>query len=163
MNKKKYLIISLIIIFGIIISVFCIASSNKRNNIDKLITQLENALNQHNIEKIIDLYPEYYKDTVVKLVSQNKLDTFYNDIIANNKINIEILNKSDLELSEAKEIQDRINQEYNANITIQDYQLVTIRYHKDFGESTLQVVEINGEYFLYAESYLGEPIQYFVE
>lgn len=163
MNKKKYLMISLIIIFGIIISVFVITYSNKRNNIDKLITQLENALNQHNIEKIINLYPEYYKDTITKLVSQDKLDTFYDDIIANNKIDIEILNKSDLDLSKANQIQDRINQEYNTNITVQDYQLVTIKYHEDFGESTLQVVKINGEYYLYAESYLGEPIQYFVE
>jgi len=51
-----------------------------------------------------------------------------------------------LDLSNEKEIQDRIIQEYNANITVQDYQLVKIKYHEN-----------------YAESYLGEPIQYFVE
>ncbi len=68
-----------------------------------------------------------------------------------------------MELSNAKEIQDRINQEYNTNINIQDYQLITIKYHEYFGESTLEVIKINGEYYLYAESYLGEPIQYFVE
>ncbi len=162
MNKKKYLIVSLII-FCIIISAFVITSSNKRNSIDKLIAQLETALNQHNVEKIIDLYPEYYEDTITKLVSQNKLDTFYNDIIANNKIEVEILNISNSDLSDTKEIQDRINQEYNTNITVQDYQLVTIKYQENFGESILQVVKINGKYYLYAESYLGEPIQYFVE
>ena len=153
----------MIILGCIFISIFVITICNKRNSIDKLITQLENAINQHNAEKIVDLYPNYYKDTVEKMISQNKVDSFYNDIIADNNLKIKILNISTLELSEAKEIQDRINQKYGTNVTVQDYQLVTIKYHDNFGESTLQVIKINNEYYLYAEDYLNEPIQYFVE
>ena len=163
MKKKKYLLISLVVIGCILILTFVISSLNNRGTIDKLMSQLESAINKHNIESIVELYPDYYQNKVNNQLSQTKIDEFYDNAIANNKIQIEIVSVSNLDLSDAKNIQDKINQEYNTNINIQDYQLVTINYHKDFGESTFQVIKIDGEYYLYAESYLPEPIQYFTK
>lgn len=163
MKKKKYLLISLVIIGCILILTFVISSLNNRGTIDKLMSQLESAINKHNIESIVELYPDYYQNKVNNQLSQTKIDEFYDNVIANNKIQIEIVSVSNLDLSDAKNIQDKINQEYNTNINIQDYQLVTINYHEDFGESTFQVIKIDGEYYLYAESYLPEPIQYFTK
>lgn len=163
MKKKKYLLISLITIVCILIFTVIITSVNRRRTIDDLMSQLENAINKHNIKSIVELYPDYYKNTINNQLSQTKIDEFYDNVIANNKIQIEIVNISNLDLSDAKNIQDKINQEYGTNINIQDYQLVTIDYHEDFAESTFQVIKIDGEYYLYAESYLPEPIQYFTK
>ena len=115
MKKKKYLLVSLIVIVCILIFAFIITSVNKRRTIDNLMSQLENAINTHNINAIVKLYPNYYRDII-----KNEL-------------------------------------------SIQDTQLVTINYHENFGESTLYVIKIKGEYYLYADYYLGEPIQYFIE
>lgn len=162
MKKKKYLIISLVIVGCILILAFYLLFVNKRKTINKLMLQLENAINKHSIEKIIELYPDYYQDTISNQLSQSKIDDFYNNVVVANEIQIKIINVSNYDLSEAKNIQDKINQEYNSDIIIEDYQLVTIDYHENFGESAFQVVKINGEYYLYAESYLPEPIQYFM-
>ena len=163
MKKKKYLLISLVVIGCILILTFVISSLNNKGTIDKLMSQLESAINKHNIESIVELYPDYYQNKVNNQLSQTKIDEFYDNVITNNKIQIEVVSVSNLDLSDAKNIQDKINQEYNTNINIQDYQLVTINYHEDFGESTFQVIKIDGEYYLYAESYLPEPIQYFTK
>lgn len=162
-EKEKILLISIITLVCLLTLIIAINLSNNRNTIDKLVSQLEDAINKHNIEYIIELYPDYYKETVGNQLSQIKIDEFHNNVIADNKIQIDIVKISNLDLSDAKTIQDRINQEYHIDIDIQGYQLVTIKYHENFSETTLQVVKINGEYFLYAESYLGEPIQYFTE
>lgn len=163
MKKKKCLIISFVIVGCILILAFFTLQMNKRNTIAKLMSHLENAINNHNIEKIIELYPDYYQDIVKSQLSQSKIDEFYNNVVTNNEIQIKVISMSNFDLSESKNIQNKINQEYNLNIKIEDYQLVTISYHKDFGASTFQVIKINGEYHLYAESYLPEPIQYFVK
>lgn len=163
MKKKKCLIISFVIVGCILILNFFTLQMNKTNTIAKLMSHLENAINNHNIEKIIELYPDYYQDIVKSQLSQSKIDEFYNNVVANNEIQIKIISKSNFDLAESKNIQNKINQKYSLNIKIEDYQLVTINYHKDFGESTFQVIKINGEYYLYAESYFPEPIQYFVK
>lgn len=163
MKKKKCLIVSFVIVGCVLTLIFCALQMNKRNTINKLMSHLEKAINNHNIEKIIELYPDYYQDTVRSQLSQSKIDEFYNNVVVNDDMQIEIISISNFDLSEAKNIQDKINQEYNLSTKIEDYQLVTINYHKDFGESTFQVIKINGEYYLYAESYLPEPIRYFVK
>lgn len=163
MKNKKYLTITIIILIFLLFVVF-IMSKNKTRTIDGLINQLESALNKHNIEMIVELYPDFYRNTIRQYLSQAKIDEFYNKIILNDdKIQIEILYASTYDLSEAKGVQSSINQEYNTNINVQDYQFVIIKYHEDFGESTIEVVKIENNYYLYPRnSYIPEPIQYFI-
>ena len=50
----------MIIVF-VLITVFAIVLTNNKKTINILKSQLENAINEQNIEKIIDLYPGYCK------------------------------------------------------------------------------------------------------
>ena len=63
---------------------------NNRRTIDDLISQLENAINKHDIEKIIDLYLGYCKDDAVNYFSQEKLNEFYNNVIVKDGENINV-------------------------------------------------------------------------
>lgn len=161
MKKKKYLLVSLATIVCILICAFIITSVSKRRTIDNLVSQLEDAINTHNINAIVKLYPDYYKDIIKSQLSQNKLNAFH-DKVGNITIKVIWQNNQESE-SKSLEIENKIRSEYNFKLHIQDTQLVTINYNESFGESTLYVIKINGEYYLYPNSYLGEPIQYFVE
>lgn len=161
MKKKKYLLVSLIVIVCILIFAFIITSVNKRRTIDNLMSQLENAINTHNINAIVKLYPNYCRDIIKKELSQSKLNEFH-DKVGNITIKVIWQNNQESE-SKSLEIENKIRSEYDIELHIQDTQLVTINYHENFGESTLYVIKIKGEYYLYADYYLGEPIQYFIE
>lgn len=163
MKKKKWLIGSLITIFCILITVFAIYIINNKRSINNLMSQLENAINKHDIEKIIDLYPDYCKSDVIKYFSQEKLNEFYNNVVINDneKIKVQILNISNFDTSSCDDIMEQITEDYQKNIIIEDYQLVTIKYHDAFSESNLQVIEIDGNYYLYFNGNIGEPLSYF--
>lgn len=64
-----------ILIFTVIIT-----SVNKRRTIDDLMSQLENAINKHDINYNIELYPDYYRDVLINELSQNKLNDFHNKV-----------------------------------------------------------------------------------
>ena len=78
MKNKKRLVIFAISLGCIFFFAFTIFLSSKRSTVEKLISQLENAINKHDIEKIIDLYPDYCRTDVVKYFSREKLNEFYN-------------------------------------------------------------------------------------
>lgn len=160
MKKKKWLVASLIFLGCILIFVFAINLSNKRKTIDDLMSQLENAVNNSDLKGIINLYPNYYRNTVSNLLSQNKLNEF-NDKIGDIKINI--VNQTDFDLSQAKNIQNKIE----TNLKIEDYQIVIMNISNNIGsvfeQTQLEVIRVNGEYYLYTEYYLGDLIQCFVE
>ena len=78
MKKKKYLIIFLITLFCIF--VFAITSINKRRTVDGLMSQLEKAINNQDINSIIKLYPDYYRDTLTNMLSKNKIEDFHNNV-----------------------------------------------------------------------------------
>lgn len=163
MKKKKWLIGSLITIVCISITVFAVYTINNKRSINKLMSQLENAINKHDIEKIIDLYPDYCKSDVIKYFAQKKLNEFYNNVIINEneKIKVQILNISNFDTSSCDDIIEQITEDYQKNIIIEDYQLVTIKYHDAFSESNLQVIKIDGNYYLYFYGNIGEPLSYF--
>jgi len=163
MKKKKWLVGSLVIVVCISITVFAIVLINKKRSINNLISQLENAINKHDIEKIVDLYPDYCKSDVIKYFSQEKLNKFYNNVIIKDKENIkvQILNISNFDMSSCDDIMEQISKDYQKNIIIEDYQLVTLKYHDDFSESNLQVIKIDGNYYLYFYGNIGEPLSYF--
>lgn len=163
MKKKKWLIGSLVAIVCISITVSAICTINNKRSINNLISQLENAINKHDIEKIIDLYPNYCKSDVIKYFSQEKLNEFYNNVIINDseKMKVKILNISNFDTASCDDIIEQITVDYQENVIIEDYQLVTIKYHEAFSESNLQVIKIDGNYFLYFHGNIGEPLSYF--
>lgn len=160
MKKKKWVAAFLIFLGGILIFAFAINLSNKRKTIDGLMLQLENAVNNSDLKGIINLYSDYYRNTVSNLLSQNKLNEFNNKI---GNINIHIVNQTDFDLSQAKNIQNKIE----TNLKIEDYQIVIINVTNNLGlvfeQSQLEVIKIKGEYYLYTEYYLGELMQCFAE
>lgn len=127
------------IIVCVLITIFAITLINNKRSINNLISQLENAINKHDIEKIIDLYPDYCKSDVIKYFSQEKLNEFYNNVIIkdNKNINAQILNISSFDMSSCNDIMEQIAEDYQKNIMIEDYQLVTLKYHDAFSESNL--------------------------
>ena len=165
MKKKKCLLASLVVLLCILVTVFSIKSIKERNTIDKIIDELEEAINKNDLNDIIGLYPEYYRDTVSNLLSQKKLDEFNNKI---GEIKIVITDNNDYDsISISKEIKDRILDDYGINLKIEDYQIVMLNVTNKTGsvfeQTQLQVVKIKGQYYLYTEYYLGDLIQCFVE
>ncbi len=155
MKKKRRFAIFSIAMVCILVSVFALYLSNNKRDINKLITQLEDAINEHDIKEIIELYPDYCRDDVSKRLSQNKLDEFYNNVIEKDskKINIQILGVTNFNNLSCGDIHEQILNDYGLNIAVDDYQLVQIKYHNDFGESSLQVVKIRGSYYLYVDAF----------
>ncbi|MBD5554376.1 MAG: hypothetical protein HDQ95_03265 [Roseburia sp.] len=163
MKKEKWLVINSIIAIMALICVFTVYFNNSKRDINKLISELESAINKHDIEKIIELYPDYCKDDVIKYFSQEKLDDFYNNVIVKDGegINIQILNITDFDISSCDNVKKQIADDYEQDIVIEDYQLVQIKYHDSFSDSRLQVIKIEGNYYLYFYGYIGSPMTYF--
>lgn len=155
---------SLVIIVCILITVLTIVLTNNKGSISDLTAQLENAINEKNIEGIMDLYPDYCKDDVTKYFSQEKLNEFYNNgIVKDSKdIKIQIVYVSNFDISSCNDIMEQISEDYQDNVEIEEYQLVQIKYHDDFCESNLQVIKIDGNYYLYFYGNVGEPLTYFL-
>lgn len=152
-----------VILVCVLITAFSITLVNSKRSINGLMAQLENALNKHDVERIIELYPDYCKTDVVKYFSQEKLNEFYDNVILqdNEDITIKILNISNFDNSSCDNIMKHISEDYQKNIIIEDYQLVTIKYHNNFSESNLQVIKIDNKYYLYFYGNIGEPLSYF--
>ncbi|MBD5555223.1 MAG: hypothetical protein HDQ95_07790 [Roseburia sp.] len=163
--KKKYLLFSLIIVVCILVTICIVATVSRRNTIHKLLYELESSINENNLKGIINLYPDYYHDTVSDWLSQDKLNEF-NNKVGNIKIKMTFYNDYDSE-SASKDIQDRIFNDYGVNLKIENHQIIVVNVTNNVGvvfeQVELQVVKIQGEYYLYAESYLGGLIQCFVE
>ena len=86
------------------------------------IQQLENAINTHNINAIVKLYPNYYRDIIKNELSQSKLNEFH-DKVGNITIKVIWQNNQESE-SKSLEIENKIRSEYDIELHIQDTQLV---------------------------------------
>lgn len=155
MKKRIWLTAFLIILAGILIFVFLINITNKRNTVEKLLSQLEKALNHNDIEKIINLYPQYYQNEVSNWLEYERLDTFYNNVVKQNgqiDISIKYINNYNNK-SYLKEIQEDIYNEYNLTLDIKEYQIIIIDINNDSGSVqqglSLQVVKIGDIFYLY--------------
>lgn len=163
MKKKKWILAAFCLIICVFIFSSCSSSNKNERDIDTLISQLEKAINEHDIEKVLELFPNYCRDDFSEQLHQDKIDDFYKNVIVkdNKDIRIQILNISNYNQTSCEDIMEQILESYNENITIEDYQLVQIKYHDNFSESNLQVVKIDGSYYLYADAFFSEPISYF--
>lgn len=162
-EKEKWLLSVFFLIICVFIFSSCSNSDNNERDINTLISQLEKAINEHDIEKVLELFPNYCRNDFSKQLHQDKIDDFYKNVIVkdNKDISIQILNITKYNQTSCEDIMEQILETYNENITIEDYQLVQIKYHDNFSESNLQVVKIDGSYYLYAGAFFSEPISYF--
>lgn len=162
-NKKKITIaIGTVVILCvcIIICIFILKSSKGYKTTDDLLKGLEKAINGSNINRIEECYPNFIQESLPTLSKElikefnNKVGDISFDIIhENNFYSDEILNQE----------QKQINSEYNCNIKLEGYDLITCKYHKDFCETIFEAIKIKGKWYLYYSGYIPEPIGYFVD
>lgn len=161
-NKKKtYIIIGITISLCIcaIIFILILKNSNGYKTTNDLLKELSKAINNSNINRIEECYPNFIQKSLPTLSIEsakefhNKVGDISFDIIHENKVNSdELLNK-----------QNQINSEYDCNIKLQDYDLITCKYHDNFGESTFEMIKMDGRWYLYYAGKLPKPLQYFAE
>ncbi len=159
--KKKKILLFFLIFLGCVLSLTIILNLiNRRSSISDLMSKLEKSINYCDLKSIVNLYPNYYRNTVSDLLSENKLNEFNSKI---GDIEINIINQTNYDLSQSKDVQNEIGN----NLKIEDYQIVVINVTNNTGsvfeQTQLEVIKIKGEYYLYTEYYLGDLIQCFVE
>ncbi len=159
--KKKKILLFFLIFWGCVLSLTIVLNLiNKRSSISDLMSKLEKSINNCDLKSIVDLYPNYYRNTVSDLLSENKLNEFNSKI---GDIEINIINQTNYDLSQSKDVQNEIGN----NLKIEDYQIVVINVTNNIGsvfeQTQLEVIKIKGEYYLYTEYYLGDLIQCFVK
>ena len=159
--KKKKILLFFLVFLGCVLSLTIVLNLiNKRSSISDLMSKLEKSINNCDLKSIVNLYPNYYRNTVSDLLSENKLNEFNSKI---GDIEINIINQTNYDLSQSKDVQNEIGN----NLKIEDYQIVVINVTNNIGsvfeQTQLEVIKIKGEYYLYTEYYLGDLIQCFVE
>lgn len=159
MKKKKQIItvigaISLCIC--IVICVLIVKINNENKTINGLLKNLERAINSSDKNSIIRCYPDFIQNSLPTL--SDKLIKEFHEKVGN--ISFDIIKQNSIEL---KDKENEINLKYNCNIKLQEYDLVTCKYHDEFCEDVFEMIKINGRWYLYYYSHFPEPIQYFVE
>ena len=161
-NKKKMSIIIGIIILLCICAIFFILISKNSSGYkttDDLLKELSEAINNPNIDEIEKCYPNFMQESLPTL-SDESIDEFHNKV---GDISFDIIHENNVESDEVLKQQKQINSEYNCNIKLEEYDLVTCKYHEGFGETTFEMIKIDGRWYLYYGGYIPEPIQYFVK
>lgn len=157
---KKKICIATIVITVIIILVI-IFYNNTHRSVSALLNQFEVAINSSDKDKLIKCYPDFLSKKIDSCVSEEKM-TDFNETVGDIEVS-NIKTVSTFDLSDVKELQSEIANEYSIDISIEDYQFITFSYHTDFDDSTMQVIKIKGKYYLYTGEAIQEPIGYFVE
>ena len=161
-NKKKMsIIIGIIILLCICVIFFTHVSKNRNgyNTTDDLLKELSKAINNPNIDRIEECYPSFVQKSLPTL-SAESIKEFHDKV---GDISFDITHENNVNSDEVLEQQKQINSEYNCNIKLEEYDLITCKYHNSFGESTFEVIKVDGRWYLYYDGYLPEPLQYFVK
>lgn len=160
MKNKKILIITTILLLVIIVGVVLfVKKSNVFSSTDSLLSNLESVVNNENSNKIITCYPDFIQSSLPQF-SKNKIVEFHNKV---GDISFEITNKNQYDSENILSQQNEINEEYNCSIKLEDYQILTCKYHEGFNETSFELIKIDGKWYLYYSGYLPEPLSYFVE
>ena len=160
MNKKYIFIlvgICVVSVLGIIVY-----NSRKTTSPEKLIKKLENAINECDVEKLIECFPDFMRNEVSSLVSQEKMKEFYNNVIRDNNLVFQIIHISEFDLDTIKLQEESINEKYEDGIKLADYQLIQVQYHEDSEMPIYEIIKIGKEYYLYSGGYYPSPISYFL-
>lgn len=156
--KKKifFLCIGIAIIMVAVVILF----KSTHRSIDSLMIQFESAVNSEDKDKLLNCYPCFLNEKLDNYISVDSMKEFHENVGDIKITNVK--NVSNMDLSDAKKLQTEIQEEYNIDIDIDDYQFITFSYHADFDETIIQVVKIKNKYYLYTGDALPEPISYFV-
>lgn len=157
--KKK--VIFLCIGISIIIVTIAIWYKTTHRSINSLMAQFENAINSEDKSQLLNCYPDFLNEKLNNYISEDSIKVFHNNVGDVKVRNINIV--SMLDLSDAKELQSDIYDEYNTDISLADYQFITFYYHDDFSESVMQVIKIKNKYYLYTGEALEDPVSFFVK
>ena len=158
-NKKKTsIIIGIIILLCICAIIFILILKNNSGykTTNDLLKELSKAINNSNISRIEECYPSFIQKSLPTLSNESAKE--FHDKVGD--ISFDITHENKVDSDELLNMQNQINSEYNCNIKLQDYNLITCKYHDNFGESTF---EMDGRWYLYYYSKFPEPLQYFVK
>lgn len=157
---KKKIIFPCAGIAIIIIAILVVWRINTYRSIDALMAEFEKAVNNSSIEELLKCYPEFQQAYLKRFLSEDSMKEFY-DTVGDIAVSYDKITNFDL--SVVKEVENEIQEKYNINIQLKDYQLIKISYHPDFGDSNLQIVKIKNKYYLYESGPQPAPIGYFRE
>ncbi len=161
-NKKKMSIIIEIIALlciCVIFFIFVSKSSSGYKGTDNLLKGLTKAINGSNVSRIEDCYPNFVQKSLPAL-SDESIKEFHNKV---GDISFNITHENKADSDELLNKQNQINSEYNCNIKLEGYSLITCVYHDDFNETTFETIKVDGRWYLYYDGYFPEPLQYFVK
>ena len=161
-NKKKTsIIIGIISLLCICVIIFILILKNNSGykTTNDLLKELSKAINNSNIDRIEECYPSFIQKSLPTLSTESAKE-FHNKV---GDISFDVTHENKVDSDELLNKQNQINSEYNCNIKLQDYDLITCKYHDNFGESTFEMIKIYGRWYLYYDDYSPEPLQYFVE
>lgn len=161
-NKKKTsIIVGIIVLLCIcaIIFILILKNSSGYKTTNDLLKELSKAINNSSISKIEECYPSFMQKSLPTLSTESAKE-FHNKV---GDISFDITHENKVDSNELLNKQNQINSEYNCNIKLQDYDLITCKYYDNFGKSTFEMIKINGRWYLYYAGKFPEPLQYFVE
>ena len=160
-NKRRLTIIIGIVTLciGILIVTFITKNNNGYRTTSSLLKGLERAINNTDNKSIINCYPSFLQESIPEL--SNELIKEFHDKVGN--ISFNVIHENNVDSEEVLNEQNQINSKYNCNIKLEAYDLVICKYHEDFAETVLELIKINGRWYLYYDADLHEPLQYFVK
>lgn len=157
--KKKFVIVIILLAVCILL---IIVYKNENTTPQKLVDNIEKAINDCDEEKLIECFPEFMRSDMSKMISQEKVEEFYNNVIAEEGgLDFQIVFTSDYDLTSAKAKEEEINNQYNENIKLADYRQIQVKYHEDFEPPIYEIIKIGKNYYLYSGGYYPSPISYF--
>lgn len=157
--KKKFVIVIILLAVCILL---IIVYKNENTTPQKLVDNIEKAINDCDEEKLVECFPEFMRSDMSKMISQEKVEEFYNNVIAEEGgLDFQIVFTSDYDLTSAKAKEEEINNQYNENIKLADYRQIQVKYHEDFETPIYEIIKIGKNYYLYSGGYYPSPISYF--
>lgn len=160
--KKKIIIGVGIILIALCVLLVIVFNGKGNTTPQKLVEKIENAINDCDEEQLVECFPEFMRSDMSKMISQEKMKEFYNNVIQEEGgLDFQIVFISDYDLTSAKDKEEEINNQYKVNIKLADYQLIQVKYHEDFETPTYEIIKIGKNYYLYSGGYYPSPISYF--
>lgn len=109
MKKKFVIIIILLAVCILLIIVF----KNGNTTPPKLVDNIEKAINDCDEEKLVECFPEFMRSDMSKMISQEKMKEFYNNVIQRESgLDFQIIFISDYDQTSAKDKEEEINNQY---------------------------------------------------
>lgn len=157
-KDKRIFTLKILLCTGIIFS-FLIFSNHGHKNINSLLNELARGINNVNENQIIDCYPDFIQKSLPN-ISHQSIEKFHNNI---GDVSFKIVHKNKCNSNEVLTIQNEINSKYEENIKLDGCVILICEFHHEFGEGIYELIQINGNWYLYYGGRLPDPLENFVE